>query len=235
MYGYDEEYFSESSEFEIMIEDFKDTLRKEIKEGIRNKIDYLEKELASVDEYRKDKNNLIKKHEKEISAIKSEYEKKERELSLKEEKLKKARLHELLGDYLTIGFRPSYKKVMGEKCNKCDENRKIHFFSPRGREYTEDCDCAKGYYEYYLEETELAKIYVRKKNFGKNKDVDFYNRYYTKKDDGDCDRYDYASEIYQPTMSFEDINSYRIVFLNEDDCKKYCEWKTEQSKKKNNQ
>ena len=34
-------------------------------------------------------------------------------------------------------------KKIGPKCSKCDEHRQLHFISPRGREYTEPCECSE--------------------------------------------------------------------------------------------
>ena len=43
-----------------------------------------------------------------------------------------------LGDYLIVGWKVGYQWEYGEKCDKCDNDRKIHFTSPQGKEYKED-------------------------------------------------------------------------------------------------
>lgn len=221
-YDYDD-YWEEPSEFEQQVEEFKDALRNSVKEEIKGKIASLEKELAELKEFKKDKNKIIQ-----------EYENKVREAKESEEKWKKARLHQLLGDYLTVGWKAGYTREYGEKCDKCDDDRKIHFSSPQGKKYTEDCQCARCYYRYHPQEATLAKIYVRKKNFGyddKGK-CDFYNRYYKVEDKDNCDLYETASEVYTSSdFDYKKANSYRAVFLNEEDCSKYCEWLTEKSLK----
>lgn len=147
-----------------------------------------------------------------------------------EEKWKKARLHQLLGDYLTVGWKARGTREYGEKCDKCDDDRKIHFYSPQGKEYKEDCQCAKYYYKYLPKEATISKMYVRKKNFSSDSKADFYNRYYEVEEEDDTDIYSLASEVYASSdFDYAKVNSYRAVFLNEEDCAKYCDWLTEKS------
>lgn len=233
MYDF-EDYWGEPSEFEQQVEEFKDALRNSVKDEIKEKIESLEKELAELNDFKNDKKKIVKEYEDKIKEVKREADVQMRAAKEAEEKWKKARLHELLGDYLTIGWRAGYTRVYGEKCDKCDDDRKIHFSSPQGKKYTEDCQCAKCYYKYHPQEATLAKIYVRKKHFDyddKGK-CDFYNRYYNVKEDGDYDIYETSSEVYTSSdFDYGKANPYRAVFLNEEDCAKYCEWLTEKSLK----
>ena len=234
MYDYDD-YWAEPSEFEQQVEEFKDALRDSVKEEIKEKIASLEKELAELKDFKNDKKKIVQEYEDKLKAVKSEADARIRNAKESEEKWKKARLHQLLGDYLTIGWRAGYTREYGEKCDKCDDDRKIHFSSPQGKKYTEDCQCARCYYRYHPQEVTLSKIYVRKKNFNysNNEKADFYNRYYTVEDKDDCDLYEISSEVYKSSdFDYEKANPYRAVFLNEEDCVKYCEWLTEQSLKK---
>lgn len=233
MYHDYDEYWEEPSEFEQQIEEFKDALRENVKEEIKKKIESLEKEIAELKDFKNDRNKIIREYENKIREVKSELNTKVREAKETEEKWKKARLYQLLGDYLTVGWKAGYSIKYGEKCDKCDDDRKIHFSSPQGKKYTEDCSCARCYYRYYPQEATLSKIYVRKKNFSSNSNADFYNRYYTVEDKDDCDIYECSNEVYVSSdFDCEKVNTYRAVFLNEEDCKKYCDWKTEQELKK---
>ena len=229
MYDF-EDYWGEPSEFEQQVEEFKDALRNSVKDEIKEKIASIEKELAELHDFKNDKKKIVKEYEDKIKEVKREADAQIRVVKESEEKWKKARLHELLGDYLTIVWRTGYTRVYGEKCDKCDDDRKIHFSSPQGKKYTEDCSCARCYYKYSPQETTLSKFYVRKKNFSSNSNADFYNRYYTVEDKDDCDVYEVSSEVYTSSdFDYEKANSYRAVFLNDEDCAKYCEWLTEKS------
>lgn len=232
-YDYDD-YFREPSDFEMQIEEFKDALRDAVKDEIKNKIESLENELATLKEFRDERNKFIREYEAKIREAQKETADVKRFAKESEEKWKKARLHQLLGDYLIVGWKVDNKWEYGPKCDKCDDDRKIHFTSPQGREYTEDCECAKRYYRYFPQEVTLSKIYVKKKDFrwDDKGETDFYNRYYTVQNDNEYDRYESAAEVYTSSdVDFEKVNSYRAVFLNEEDCRKYCDWKTEQGLK----
>lgn len=234
-YDYDD-YWAEPNEFEQQIEEFKDSLRKDVRAEIKERIESLEKELSELKAYKDDKNKIIQEYENKFKEIKREADKKIREAKESEEKMKKARLHQLLGEYLTVGWKVKSVWEYGEKCDKCDDNRKIHFTSPQGKKYVEECQCANRHYKYFPVEAILSKIYVRKKNFSWNDkgETDFYNRYYTveSKEKDDYDIYETSSEVYTSSdIDFEKVNTYRAVFLNEEDCKKYCDWINEKKQK----
>jgi hypothetical protein len=77
---------------------------------------------------------------------------------------------------------------------------------------------------------------VKKKNFWHDDRVDFLNRYYTveSKADDDYDRYyESTSSVYEHgDIDFEKVETYNAVFLDEEDCQKYCDWKNAQELKK---
>lgn len=228
-YDYDD-YWAELSEFDQQIEEFKDSLRNSVKDEIKEKIESLENELSELKEFRDEKDKFIQECESKVREAKREAEVAIRTAKESEEKWKKARLHQLLGDYLTVGWKVGNSWEYGEKCNKCDENRKIHFTSPQGKKYTEDCQCAKRHYKYFPKEATLCKFYVRKENFGWDD-----NRYYTVVDcDDDYDRYERADHIYTSSddIDYEKVNSYNAVFLNKEDCQKFCDWKNKQEARK---
>ena len=228
-YDYDD-YWAGLSEFDQQIEEFKDSLRNSVKDEIKEKIASLENELSELKEFRDEKDKFIQECESKVREAKREAEVAIRTAKESEEKWKKARLHQLLGDYLTVGWKVGNSWEYGEKCNKCDENRKIHFTSPQGKKYTEDCQCAKRHYKYFPKEATLCKFYVRKENFGWDD-----NRYYTVVDcDDDYDRYERADHVYTSSddIDYEKVNSYNAVFLNEEDCQKFCDWKNKQEARK---
>ena len=236
-YDYDD-YFREPSEFEIQVEEFKDSLRNAVKDEIKEKIESLEKELAELKEFRDERNKFVREYESKILEMQRDVSNTKKIAAESEDKWKKARLYQLLGDYLTVGWKVGYKWEYGEKCDKCDDDRKIHFVSPQGNKYTEDCQCAKRYYRYFPEEATLSKIYVRKKNFSWDDkgETDFYNRYYTveREEDDDYDLYESTSDVYKHgDIDFKKVNSYvDVAIANEEDCQKYCDWKTAQELKK---
>lgn len=230
MYYDYEDYWDEPSEFERQVEEFKSSLRNAVKDEIKEKIDSLEKELAELKTFRDERDKFVE----ECNAKIAEARRETREAKETEEKWKKARLCQLLGDYLTVGWKVDYSFEYGEKCEKCDDDRQIHFTSPQGKKYKEECQCAKRYYRYFPKEVQLAEFCVKKKNFySSDGNVDFRNRYYIAEDDRDYDRFRCSNDVYTSSdIDFENVNSYIGVFLNEEDCQKYCDWKNEKERNK---
>lgn len=228
-----DDYWDEPNEFEMQIEEFKTSLRNAVRTEIKEKIESLEKELAELKTFRDERDKFIRECDNKIAEARRET----KEIKAMEEKWKKARLHQLLGDYLTVGWKAESSYEYGKKCEKCDEDRKIHFTSPQGNKYKEDCKCAKKHYKYFPKEVPLVKFYVRKENFhSDNEGVDFRNRYYIAKDDYDFDCYSSASDVYASSeIDYETVNTYRGVFLHEEDCQKYCDWANEKELKKKQQ
>lgn len=231
-YDYDD-CFREPSEFEEQIEEFKNSLKEAVRDEIKQKIENLEKELTELKEFRDERDKFIKEYKTKIREVEKEKNEAETNAKMSEEKWKKARLHQLLGDYITVGWRVGTTYEIGEKCDKCDKDRKIHFVSPQGKKYTEDCNCAKRHYKYFPQEAKLAKFYVRKKNYSNinNDKIDFYNRYYIVENDNEYDRYISSDKVYGSDFNFEDVNSYTAIFLNEEDCQRYCDWKNSKNDK----
>ena len=85
----------------------------------------------------------------------------------------------------------------------------------------EDCLCAKQTVTYYPTEVSLVSFYAR------DKVSSVY--YELTEEDRDCDRSDLRAEIYgrDKAKAFEEINRYRIVFLEKEDCQRYCNWLNE--------
>ena len=230
-----DDFYYEPSEFDQQIEEFKQALRESVKEETKAEIASLKKELEELKEFKNERHKFIAEYEAQIREIKHHAESVERAAKESEEKWKKARLHQLLGDYLVIGWKIGKTYELGEKCNKCDENRKIHFTSPQGNPYSEDCKCATRYYSYFPKEATLAEFYVRKKDFwwdDKGK-TDFYDRYYTVTDKDEYDRYEAINEVYTSSdIDFAEVKQYKAVFLRQEDCQKYCDWLNERVKEK---
>jgi hypothetical protein len=116
-----------------------------------------------------------------------------------------------------------WDRVLPMKCDKCDENRRIHFKTPRGKETYEECECGVGNQVYYPEEFRCTEFYIDRSGKGL---VGIYNkRQYS--DDGYKDSGISTDDLYQSGMDFEKINYYRTMFRVKEDCQKYCDWRTE--------
>ena len=223
---FEDDFYYEPSEFEQQIDEFKACLMKSVKEEFLQRMEALEKENAALREFRDDKQAIIRDCENKVA-------KAHQEAICAEEKWKNARLHKLLGDFLTVGWKVGYKYEYGPKCDKCDDNRDIHFQSPQGNKCKEPCKCAKYIVWYFPQEAILSKIYVRTNNFMSGIDLDWHNRYYTVQHEDDYDKYEVASDVYETGFVCEKVdNKYRATFLAENDCQRYCDWLNAQEAEK---
>ena len=208
--------FYEGSEFDRQIEEFKDALREDVKRETLEEIERLKKELAELRDFKERKDEIEK-----------EYREKMREAKIAaaeaEQKWKNARLHTLLGEYLVGGFTVKCEFIKGPKCSKCDENRRIHFKSPSGRDMSERCLCDVSVKRYITVPIELYSIEAGKFSAKDN----FVFSCYATEDYGD---YYYAKNIVSDLDHPEKIDTYSAMFLDKELCQKYCDWLNDREK-----
>lgn len=121
-------------------------------------------------------NNQLEAQIKELSFVKKNWDEKIKEI-------RHTRLKELLKDVQECAYLVDCEYVyVHVKCDKCDDERKIHFKSPSGKELTEPCSCSCKVLRYFLceipiyqietcsryEEERISLIYIYRK--GENED-----------------------------------------------------------------
>lgn len=238
MNNYEEEYFedeedlededdfwSETPEFDEKVEEFKEALRADIKRETQELIEKLQKELDELKDYKENKLEIERKYHDEIAKM----AKAEADI---ERKYRNKRAQEILAECCAVGWRAAWEyEEPKEKCDKCDENGNITFYSPQGTKYTEQCKCRRRKVIYSPAEVRLARIYV-------NKSPDTVQFYYDKVR-GDSESYsDYTRCYLVKKSDYEKLNiketqRYDTVFESKEDCEKYCEWYN--NKEKNNE
>lgn len=238
MNNYEEEYFedkedlededdfwSETPEFDEKVEEFKEALRADVKRETRELIEKLQKELDELRDYKENKREIERKYHNEIAKM----AKAEADI---ERKYRNKRAQEILAECCTVGWRAAWEyEEPKEKCDKCDENGNITFYSPQGTKYTEQCKCRRRKVIYSPAEVRLAHIYA-------NKSPETVQFYYDKVR-GDSESYsDYTRCYLVKKGDFEKLNiketqRYDTVFESKEDCEKYCEWLN--NKEKNNE
>jgi len=213
---YDPEFYDEPSEFEQQVEEFKSALVKSVKTEYINEIDRLRKE-----------NSQLQETKRNFESIKNEYKNKENQLKIEKEQMERTvrqqRLADLMKDFNVIMYQAKTKEAYKSKCNKCDENRQIHFCSPSGKEMTEQCECAK-YKNKYIP-TEHYCYEFRLDNYNNNNKMLMW---FKMKHEDDYDWCGYESStlaktVYNSDMKFEDMDHY-TYFQSKEDCQKYCDW-----------
>lgn len=209
---YDDDFFYEPSEFEEKVNELKESLTLAVKEDILAELKKLREENESLKDFKEKK----EEYERELQRTKNECDRKIREA---EENAKKMKLREVLDFISVTGYRPKAEYIKKPKCDKCDKYRKIHYITPMGREAEEYCKCNDSIVKYSTEEVKLVKFDVDDRedevtfHYEKEKESEYYVSY------------SYIADVYRTLdTDFNDINSYKAVFLKKEDCQRYCEW-----------
>ena len=217
---YEDDYYYEPTEFEEKIDEFKESLRKSVKQGIQDELERLRTENETLYEFKEQKEKYEREHNNAMRTIEYEKENFKREL-------KRTRLTELLGDLSFMMWFPNSRYVLPPKCDACDDRRYIHYKTPGGKDATEECPiCGKGTYFYEPEEIEAYKFNQSKSRWG-DEEYPHISLYFTRKTEKDYDSFESCRSIYSGEP-FEKA-SWKPTFLDKETCQKYCDWKNTQN------
>lgn len=197
-----------------------EAIKENVKQDIKQEMERLRKENEELQQYKQER--------QEVENIKKWYESRmQTEIEAYKRTLRQEKIKDLFGDNICTGWGVTWKFDFPPKCDKCDKDRMIHFKSPSGKDLTEPCKCANGKKEYFPLELHLIRI-----NQGDifNGERRIFNYYAPIVHDPD-DYRDVFDRVYK-SESFEEINAWNVVFINKEDCEKYCAWKTGQEAKK---
>jgi HD superfamily phosphohydrolase len=211
---YQNDFYNEPSEFDIQVDEFKQSLMKSVK-----------KEFVSEMERLSTENKELQDIKANFEAVKRDFENKKRQLESEYQILKsnvrRERLVDILRDHKIILYKAYSKREYPPKCEKCDKHRKVNYISPLGRMTSEDCSCKEGKTVYYPEE------YIRyefRLNRDKNGVTAWYRQYNDDEDGFTSDSSIHADYIYSPDMNFEDLKRYSTFFKTKEECQAYCDY-----------
>jgi hypothetical protein len=150
-----EDFYNEGpSDYELFMNDLKETLKKSIKDEFIKEMDRLRAE-----------NKKLQNVKENFEQIKLDYAHKEQELIAREQDMEKNLARKKIMELATIADMKAQIYYIDDdtaylpKCDKCDENRLIHFKSPTGKDCTEPCpDCGTTYHKYYVKPVDTMKI-----------------------------------------------------------------------------
>ena len=217
------EDFYEPSEYDEMVEEFKNTLRESVKQEWKDRMAKLEAE-----------NKELQEVKKNFKAIKDDYEnaksnceaEKNRALVNAKREAYKARLSELLGDTQVNYWKITTERIQKPKCDKCDDNRRIKYITPMGREATEYCSCYDGGTRYIPEQMTMYEIKLRN-TYDERVGIWFIKKY--KDDDLFVNSTEYFGNrvIIEDDTDLDEIsadNKYDLYFKSIEKCQEYCDW-----------
>lgn len=225
---WDEPYYEPTIGDEIFLE-AEAKLRDALKDSIKQEIENLKKSNQQLQ-------NRNMELEKQIGDIKR------RELALerKEQDLEKSILRKRLGelfkplvDQLNV-WRIDHDYIVGEKCNKCDNDRQIEFTSPLGRKMKEKCQCADGAYCYYPKNSIMKSILFTQDRYSpENVKVmptwvrlnweESYIKF-------TLERYIEDLSEYDENTLFADLDYTNVAFAKQEDCQKFADYLNKKNK-----
>lgn len=215
------EDFYEPSEFEQMVEEFKDTLKESVKKEWIDKMNRLEEENKELQEVKKNFNQIKNDYEK------AKWECERESIRAKESAKKdayKARLSELLGDLKAEYWSIEKEYIKKPKCDKCDSNRMVAYITPFGKQAKESCTCAETEPKYVPREMVIYQIGLYNSKIGAR---------FVKKHRDDEDTFVSDSEYYghkivvkdeDDISTFSGENEYTLYFESFEKCQEYCDY-----------
>ena len=215
-----EDFYREPSEFEEQIEEFKESLRKSVKQEFLYEMERLRKENKNL-RYIRDKLYQFEREKRtELSLLREKTANAEREA-------RRVRFNKLFAEFMPAVYCVGYRYEKKPKCDKCDENRLIFYTTPLGRRASESCICNQIKTIYEPEVRYVSEI--RLGNSGGNDGLIVW--YKPKRDD------EYVSprvfKGYCDEMQPEVIeDKYIAAFKELERCQAYCDWLNEQERSK---
>jgi len=212
-----EDFYNEGpSDFDIAIEEFKEGLRKTVRDEYVKEMTRLKKENEELQEVKKNWAQIQMEYQFKEEKFNREKSEIERELARKKinELIELADLHQECYYIDTVyGYVP--------KCDKCDEKRKIYFKSPSGRNCEEECPvCGKYWCKYVVKP--IPSIRIR---FDNNPNIECEVIYTYHNNFGDSTNYT-NKNIYNGTIDDFDIktyNRYYTVFSSKELAEQVCD------------
>ena len=133
---YPDDFYNEPSEFDMQVEEFKESLAKSIKSEFLEEMERLKAE-----------NRKLQGIKDNFEQVKRDYERKKMEcdrmMREAENNAKRMRVEELMKRFQTFFWRPSWEYLYGPKCDKCDKSRRIEVTLPSGNKVKDECECDK--------------------------------------------------------------------------------------------
>lgn len=202
----DDDFYSEPSEFNEQVDEFKKSLRASVKEEILAEMDRLRKENEKLMDIRDHWNEKVRELEKNLH-----------EAERIADSAKRMALFDLIRSYPDRAYTVKVKYVQRPKCDKCNERRELPYVTPRGFTRYEICECRENKPVYFVKAIPLVEIACYRS--GESCAKYLYN------DEADAECLRFVSVFFDSTP-FDKIDMHQNtpIFRSEDRAKQYVEW-----------
>ena len=222
------DFYKDIDEFEEAILELKDKLKASIMDEWLDKMAALEKENAELRYIKENFESIKQSFEEEKRACQNEMNK---VIATAEKNARNSRFKDLLKDLQSEYWRVNTRTVLPPKCDKCDENRNVHYITPLGREAKEKCVCSQGKIKYIPEKLYICEIELKDGN-GNNVNA-WYKPVFSLSDD---EYLKYAPDYLNKSRIVNDQSDYSVmktseykwIFTTEEKCKAFCDYLNEE-------
>lgn len=234
----DEEYWDTRVEpYDETVDNFLKSMKNLVRDEVKKELEELRAFKEKWTPLVNSSENLDRKYEIKIQQL--EYEKKNEIEELKR-KQRFSGLKDLLEGHEFEVWDVAHETIKAEKCDKCDEDRKIPYKTPLGKDAQENCSCDK--YKNVYEPIPFTLYQIRKNR--ENKAVLLY-KFKEYKDDPHWDNLTYygsfgdestksSVDIITDSKDFENYRSWYHSFATKELAKEYCEWRNAKEEWKSN-
>jgi hypothetical protein len=213
MYDYDEPYYEPTEADEIFFE-AREKLINSLKGTVKQ---YVENVKLENEQLKQD----LEKMRKQVQDVKNKERILEREKSDLMNTVRKERLSELLKDFEVERFMVTTARMLAQKCDKCDDDRILHYKTPLGKDQKERCDCYEDSVNINKPKSMLCTEFKVDSHNGNKLRMWYKRNIYDKEDYYDSSAY--LKECYNE-QPYESLDKYNIFFDTEEECELYCDW-----------
>lgn len=216
-----EDYFQEPGEFDQMVYEMKEALKKSVIKEITDEIEQLKVKVELLSGVQKDWDQI----KLDLANKKSEMNNAIREARTQ---ARRERLVDLFQDYQLVLYKVGYTFEKNPKCNLCDEYRRINLKTPGGKNVSASCDCDTGINFYSPKETVIYSFNI---DDWSNKFRVYYKSIETHSRKNEYFEFSDMSSEYPECIykdeKYDDITRKKTYFRTEEECQKFCDWLNE--------
>jgi len=221
------EYYEprESDSYSDKVQELIDSIRGDISENIKVKLDDYDLLAKKLEETEKENYKLKSK----IQTVESEVEKKKQEL---ERDFKKIKLEDMFKDTYYVAWGVGSRQVAFPKCGYCDDKRQVEVTLPSGAKVKTTCDCNKWVTEYVVVEANLARFAIKTNKDGNPFVYDFRwsnNRLYGELYDIEFRKGTSPKELFDP----QNCDTYTSLYTTTEEAQKHVDYLNEKESKRN--
>lgn len=213
MYDFDDEQYYEPTEADEIFLEAREKLINSLKGSVKQ---HLKNVSLENEKLRKQ----IQKLESKLNESNWSLQQLKKEKSNFAEVARKERLSDLLKDFQVERFMVASSTKYNQKCNKCDDERYVHYKTPLGKDQKELCDCNDDSAIVY----EVKSVVVTE--FALNDNGSKFRLWYKRNTSGKDEYYTSTNfyELSSDGLSYESLNKHSAIFDSLDACQAYCDW-----------